>query len=560
VTGTLNSAPPTNYTKLGTTVGYSPHGGLASMTLGTGTALNETRVYNGRLQPTSIAVGSLMTLGFTYGAADNNGNVISQTVQRSGVPNVTQTFEYDNVNRLKKAISSTTGWAQEFSYDPWGNRAQISSGPGPETPVPADLAGTTNNRVNNWKYDPAGNLIGIPSTPGSTNRASCVNTTIVGTGPMLRTSCYDAEGRMTSVTDLNSTKTTYAYDSEGRRIQKVNQADTTTYVYDAMGQLAAEYGGRAALPDETGTRYLFGDHLGSTRLTVKGDGTGAKSLDYLPFGEEIGGGSYPVVGGGMPVKFTGKERDAETGLDYMLARYYSAGQGRFTSPDEWAGGIVDAYSGGAIGKPGPLPYADISDPQTINKYAYVRNNPLRYTDPTGHCFFGGGVPCSFEEFKDTVKDRVIGGLKFEANAMLDMTILGKFIDGRLTPSNAIQAEAMEVGEGIKPEFQQAVLMAIPGPKGEKGETLSRQGPSRESAGRLGRKAAEAEAQIGIHGVSTTAGQPKGESSSAARGSVEQSFPVHDTPTRADPLHRTVELPKPVTKQVADLFNRIFGRE
>jgi RHS repeat-associated protein len=189
---------------------------------------------------------------------------------------------------------------------------------------------------------------------------------------------------MTSVTDVNSTKTTYAYDSEGRRIQKVNQADTTTYGYDAMGQLAAEYGGRAALPDETGTRYLFGDHLGSTRLTVKGDGTGAKPLDYLPFGEEIGGGSYPVVGGGMPVKFTGKERDAETGLDYMLARYYSSGQGRFTSPDEWAGGIVDAYTGGQVGTPGPLPYADLGDPQTINKYVYVRNNPLRYTDPDGH--------------------------------------------------------------------------------------------------------------------------------------------------------------------------------
>ncbi|MCZ2078484.1 MAG: hypothetical protein LC130_26235 [Bryobacterales bacterium] len=46
--------------------------------------------------------------------------------------------------------------------------------------------------------------------------------------------------------------------------------------------------------------------------------------------------------------------------------------------------MVDPFTGGQVGQPGPLPYADITDPQTLNKYAYVRNNPLRYVDPDGH--------------------------------------------------------------------------------------------------------------------------------------------------------------------------------
>ncbi len=76
--------------------------------------------------------------------------------------------------------------------------------------------------------------------------------------------------------------------------------------------------------------------------------------------------------------FTGKEQDAETGLDYFGARYLSSAQGRWTSPD-WAA------------KPQPVPYADFKDPQRLNLYAYVRNNPLGLADLDGHaqhCFLG----------------------------------------------------------------------------------------------------------------------------------------------------------------------------
>ena len=89
------------------------------------------------------------------------------------------------------------------------------------------------------------------------------------------------------------------------------------------------------------------------------------------------------------------------------------------------------------------------------------------------------------------------------------------------------------------------------------EILTRFGDAWESADKLAKDAARAEAIIGIHGVSVTARPPKRPAPSALRSDVEQHFKVHET--SSDPLHRTVELPRPVTAEVADLFNRIFGR-
>jgi RHS repeat-associated protein len=72
-------------------------------------------------------------------------------------------------------------------------------------------------------------------------------------------------------------------------------------------------------------------------------------------------------------------------MDYFIARYYSAAQGRFTSPDEFAGGPDEFWVlGSGDGKNQALPYAEIADPQTLNKYQYCLNNPLRYIDPDGH--------------------------------------------------------------------------------------------------------------------------------------------------------------------------------
>jgi RHS repeat-associated protein len=155
-----------------------------------------------------------------------------------------------------------------------------------------------------------------------------------------------------------------------------------------------------------------------------------------------------------PSQYTGKERDSESGLDYFGARYYGSALGRFTSPD-WSAA------------PEPVPYADLNNPQTLNQYSYVGNNPLARADTDGHCGLIDNVPCSFSQWTSSLPDRLVGGLKFEANTVLEMVHIG----AQFTPSNSEQADAMKVGESVKPEFETALAMAVPGPKGAKGEEV-----------------------------------------------------------------------------------------
>jgi hypothetical protein len=93
----------------------------------------------------------------------------------------------------------------------------------------------------------------------------------------------------------------------------------------------------------------------------------------------------------------------------------------------------------------------------------------------------------------------------------------------------------------------------------RGGTIKRLGTFRESVARLARKAEEAETVIGIHGVSVTTGPEQRPHSVGLRDAVEAEFTVHRTPTYRDPNHCTVELPKPITEEVAERFNFLFGR-
>jgi RHS repeat-associated protein len=99
------------------------------------------------------------------------------------------------------------------------------------------------------------------------------------------------------------------------------------------------------------------DHLGSTSLLVDTNGSVVERSEYFPYGAIESGGSEKYG-------FTGQENDADTGLMYYGARYYSPGYRVFVQPDTML----------------PDPY----DPQALNRYSYCLNNPLRYTDPSGH--------------------------------------------------------------------------------------------------------------------------------------------------------------------------------
>jgi RHS repeat-associated protein len=170
---------------------------------------------------------------------------------------------------------------------------------------------------------------------------------------------------------IGSANTSYVYDGNGNRVMKSTGGTSTTYVYDAMAQLIAEYG----TPTDYGTKYISVDHLGSTRLVTDVAQNQETCYDYLPFGEQIASGTdgrtsncYTSTATPLTQKFTGQEREGTeaASMDFFSARYMSSAQGRFTSAD-----------------PGGNFVANAADPQSWNMYAYARNNPLTFVDPSG---------------------------------------------------------------------------------------------------------------------------------------------------------------------------------
>ncbi len=186
---------------------------------------------------------------------------------------------------------------------------------------------------------------------------------------------FDAESRATGFSSQNGNlfgSATYGYDGAGRRVMKTIGSAITVYVYDAFGTLAAEYGNTPAVPP-CSTCYLITDTLGSVRAVTDAGGNLIARHDFLPFGEEIAASALRTAALGYGAaddvrqRFTGKERDAESGLDYFGARYYGSTMGRFMSPD-------------------PIKLTDerlLNPANTLNLYSYAANNPLKFVDPDG---------------------------------------------------------------------------------------------------------------------------------------------------------------------------------
>jgi RHS repeat-associated protein len=318
--------------------------------------------------------GTIQEYGYAYGAwgSTNNGNVT--IMDGSGAQSFARTYTYDQLNRLS-ALSQSSGntslcssvFGLSWTYDPWANRTaqNVTGGTCYSFLVTANAQNQLIDTMRNaYQYDSAGNMIADGSY----------------------TYFYDAENRLIQVappgtTSINCSNATacYVYDALGRRVRKsgLGVPLTTDFVYDLSGNVVGEFAptcsgaecltvgyaylnGQLAAQYRGGTTYfVHKDHLGSTRLLTKLDQTVYDSLDYLPFGEQISGDTATTH------KFTGKERDSESYLDNFGARYNSSNLGRFMSPD---GFYKDSHVG---------------DPQSWNLYAYARNNPLRYVDPTG---------------------------------------------------------------------------------------------------------------------------------------------------------------------------------
>jgi RHS repeat-associated protein len=168
--------------------------------------------------------------------------------------------------------------------------------------------------------------------------------------------------------------------------------------------------------------YYHTDAQGNVRAVTKqvdGQWQVVVRYDYMPFGELFNPQTPPT----QKRLFLGQERDSETGLDHLNARYFGSGLGRFTSPDPLGGRA--------------------RDPQSLNRYAYARNSPLRYSDPGGLDFY---LSCqSSKDNQATCQDGHVGA---SSNGKFSATLVHSTASGRLVDQYGTVYSATIDGAGV----------------------------------------------------------------------------------------------------------------
>jgi RHS repeat-associated protein len=248
-------------------------------------------------------------------------------------------------NDFHDRLTGVSGaYSNSYAYNTLGNLTSFEgvSYTYGSKPHAVDLAGPYK-----YNYDANGNL-----TSDNTSRA--------------RTLTWDAENRPVSIVASGVT-TTFVYDGGGKRVKKTVNNVTTLYVNQffernlSTGENTTSYffGGKLVAQRVGSTLgFMHADHLGSTAVTTGSSGTVTGTLRYAAFGSTRSGSVS------TDIRFTGQRSDDSTGLYFYNARYYDPELGRFVSADA------------VVPSPG--------NPQSLNRYSYCLNNPLKYIDPSGH--------------------------------------------------------------------------------------------------------------------------------------------------------------------------------
>jgi RHS repeat-associated protein len=191
-----------------------------------------------------------------------------------------------------------------------------------------------------------------------------------------------------------------------------------------------------------GLRYALQDIQGSTRAVLSASGTVAARHDYLPFGEEIGGGigarsalsEYGWTDGNRwDYGLTG--RDQKSRLDHTLFRKYEGFSGRWTSPDPYRGSMT------------------IANPQSFNRYSYTQNDPVNFVDPTGLAWCFDDQTHKWVECDNVIVDRWEPRSLFNSY-FLDAWKSGHSIEiirllGGMDPSSTVVPEKPIPGETLR---------------------------------------------------------------------------------------------------------------